>query len=299
MIPRAAFAVVLLALVGTGGAGAQYNDDRGYPLDRYGSDTVPDDDTPYIAAPPPGRYRRAPLPPPDDEQPTYDPRFAAPYTPEPGVAARRPFFAPRDDGEFQPRPPGEIGSRRPPTNITPSAPRNLAALPPEDQPEHGARELAPHLRRQIVAYRTKEKPGTIVIDTQHTYLYYVLGRGRAVRYGVGVGRAGYTWSGRKRISRMTEWPDWYPPKEMIERQPFLPRMMAGGPGNPLGARALYIGKTLYRIHGTNQPSTIGKFVSSGCIRMLNEDVIDLYQRVRVGSRVVVLPGSPPAQAARQ
>jgi lipoprotein-anchoring transpeptidase ErfK/SrfK len=124
-----------------------------------------------------------------------------------------------------------------------------------------------------------------------------LGNGQAVRYGIGVGRDGFTWSGTERVSKMAEWPDWHPPSEMIEREPYLPRFMAGGEGNPLGARALYLGKTLYRIHGTNQPSTIGKFVSSGCIRMLNRDIEDLYGRVNVGTRVVVLPGRPPATAS--
>jgi lipoprotein-anchoring transpeptidase ErfK/SrfK len=149
--------------------------------------------------------------------------------------------------------------------------------------------LADRLRRQIVRYRTKEATGTIIIDTPKTYLYYVLGGGQAVRYGIGVGRAGFTWSGVKTVARMSEWPDWLPPADMIKRQPYLPRWMAGGPHNPLGARAIYLSGTLYRIHGTNAPSTIGKHVSSGCIRMLNEDVIDLYGRVRVGTKVVVLP----------
>jgi lipoprotein-anchoring transpeptidase ErfK/SrfK len=125
----------------------------------------------------------------------------------------------------------------------------------------------------------------------------VLGDGKALRYGIGVGREGFTWAGTERISKMKDWPDWFPPSEMIERQPYLPRMMAGGPGNPLGARALYLGHTLYRIHGTNQPSTIGTFVSSGCIRLLNEDIADLYSRVQVGTRVVVMPGKPPETAA--
>jgi lipoprotein-anchoring transpeptidase ErfK/SrfK len=124
--------------------------------------------------------------------------------------------------------------------------------------------------------------GTIIIDTPHTYLYLVLGPGRALRYGVGVGREGFTWAGTQRIARMVEWPDWHPPPEMIDRKPNLPRFMAGGPGNPLGARALYLGNTLYRIHGTNQPATIGQFVSSGCIRLLNEDIEDLYNRVTLG-----------------
>ena len=121
----------------------------------------------------------------------------------------------------------------------------------------------------------------------------MLGGGRAIRYGVRVGRDGFTWTGVQKITRKAEWPDWHPPTEMIERQPYLPRFMAGGPGNPLGARAMYLGSTVYRIHGTNQPSTIGKFVSSGCIGMLNEDVSDLFERVKVGTRVVVLPGGPP------
>jgi lipoprotein-anchoring transpeptidase ErfK/SrfK len=149
--------------------------------------------------------------------------------------------------------------------------------------------LPEHLKKSIVAYDTREAPGTVVIDTGNTHLYYVLGGGRAVRYGVGVGRDGFTWSGVQNVSRKAEWPDWIPPAEMIARQPYLPRWVAGGPGNPLGARAMYLGASAYRIHGTNDPSTIGKFVSSGCIRMTNEDVIDLFSRVNVGTRVVVLP----------
>jgi lipoprotein-anchoring transpeptidase ErfK/SrfK len=150
-------------------------------------------------------------------------------------------------------------------------------------------ELPAKLRRQVVAYPTSEAPGTIVIDTPHTYLYLVLGGGKAMRYGIGVGREGFTWSGVQTISRKQEWPDWIPPAEMIQRQPYLPRFMAGGPGNPLGARAMYLGNTVYRIHGTNAPDTIGHQVSSGCIRMINEDVTDLYGRVNIGTKVVVLP----------
>jgi lipoprotein-anchoring transpeptidase ErfK/SrfK len=153
-----------------------------------------------------------------------------------------------------------------------------------------------NLRRQVVGYQTTEAPGTIIIDTPHTYLYLVLGGGKAMRYGIGVGREGFTWSGTQTISRKQEWPDWTPPAEMLQRQPYLPRFMAGGPGNPLGARAMYLGSTVYRIHGTNAPSTIGHQVSSGCIRMVNDDVADLYGRVNVGTKVVVLPmaGSHPA-----
>jgi lipoprotein-anchoring transpeptidase ErfK/SrfK/transposase-like protein len=177
-------------------------------------------------------------------------------------------------------------------------PRDTAALPPEVRPETGPnKELPPQFQRTLVDYYTKEPNGTIIIDTPNTYLYLVLGNGKALRYGIGVGREGFTWAGVERISRMAEWPDWNPPETMIERQPYLPRFMAGGDGNPLGARALYLGQTLYRIHGTNQPSTIGTFVSSGCIRLTNEDIIDLYTRVKVGTRVVVLPGKLPATAA--
>jgi lipoprotein-anchoring transpeptidase ErfK/SrfK len=150
-------------------------------------------------------------------------------------------------------------------------------------------ELPARLRRQIVSYATNEAPGTIVVDTPNTYLYYLLGGGKAVRYGIGVGREGFTWSGTQTITRKAEWPDWNPPAEMISRQPYLPRFVAGGPGNPLGARAMYLGSSIYRIHGTNQPHTIGGRVSSGCIRMVNDDVVDLYKRVNVGTKVVVLP----------
>src|ERR1700688_1027910 len=153
--------------------------------------------------------------------------------------------------------------------------------------------LPERLRRTIVALDTREAPGTVIIDTGNTVLYYVLGPGRAIRYGVGVGREGFTWSGVQSISHKAEWPDWHPPAEMIARQPYLPRFMAGGPGNPLGARAMYLGSSQYRIHGTNDPSTIGKFVSSGCIRLTNEDVTDLFNRVNVGTRVVVMPKSGP------
>jgi len=191
----------------------------------------------------------------------------------------------------EPRPPAVTGSTRDP---------QFASLPPDYQPEEGSpAELPGNLRRQVVGYPTKEPAGTVIIDTAHTFLYYVMGNGQALRYGIGVGREGFTWAGEERISRMAEWPDWHPPAEMIERQPYLPRFMAGGPGNPLGARALYLGKTIYRIHGTNQPSTIGQYVSSGCIRLLNEDIADLYGRVNVGTRVIVLAGRPPKAASAQ
>jgi lipoprotein-anchoring transpeptidase ErfK/SrfK len=150
-------------------------------------------------------------------------------------------------------------------------------------------ELPARFKRQVVNYSTREAAGTIIIDTPNTYLYYVLGNGQAIRYGIGVGRDGFTWSGTQTITKKAEWPDWTPPPEMIARQPYLPRQMAGGPGNPLGARAMYLGGTVYRIHGTTQPSTIGTRVSSGCIRLTNPDVSDLYSRVNVGTKVIVLP----------
>ncbi len=265
----------------------------------------------YATAPPdPGAYG-APAP--------YDPRYeradqeapgAYPPPPPYGVPSARARM-PADDGGPLERPPADVGGAPARPDFTgsvdnpaasgaaPAPDRStlIAALPPEDQPERGPpKQLPPQFRRQLVDYVTTEPAGTIIIDTPHTYLYLVLGRGKAIRYGIGVGREGFTWSGTERISRMTEWPDWHPPKEMIERQPYLPRFMAGGESNPLGARALYLGNTLYRIHGTNQPSTIGHFVSSGCIRLTNADIEDLYSRVNVGSRVVVLPGSPPSTA---
>jgi lipoprotein-anchoring transpeptidase ErfK/SrfK len=176
----------------------------------------------------------------------------------------------------------------------------VAALPPDYQPEHNPTpQLPQRFQRQLVDYPTDQPAGTIVVDTPNTYLYLIMGHGQALRYGIGVGRDGFTWTGTERISRMKEWPDWFPPKEMIERQPYLPRFMAGGESNPLGARAMYLGNTLYRIHGTNQPSTIGTFVSSGCIRLTNTDVEDLYGRVQVGTRVVVLPGTPPNTASSE
>jgi lipoprotein-anchoring transpeptidase ErfK/SrfK len=150
-------------------------------------------------------------------------------------------------------------------------------------------EIPTRLRRQVVNYSSAEAPGTVIIDTQNTFLYFVLGGDKAIRYGIGVGREGFKWSGVKTIERKSEWPDWIPPAEMLLRQPYLPRFMAGGPGNPLGARAMYLGGTVYRIHGTNAPETIGEQVSSGCIRMLNDDVIDLYGRTHIGTKVMVLP----------
>jgi lipoprotein-anchoring transpeptidase ErfK/SrfK len=169
---------------------------------------------------------------------------------------------------------------------------------PNDSVEESSPILPDRLRRTMVALDTREAPGTIIIDTGNTVLYYVTAPGRAIRYGVGVGREGFTWSGVQTITNKAEWPDWHPPARMIARQPYLPRFMAGGPGNPLGARAMYLGSSEYRIHGTNDPSTIGKFVSSGCIRLTNEDVTDLFSRVGIGTRVVVMPKNAVHLAAR-
>jgi lipoprotein-anchoring transpeptidase ErfK/SrfK len=182
---------------------------------------------------------------------------------------------------FLPLPPAPFA--QPPVQAAPS----IQAAPSED--EGTAYDMPARLRRQVVNYVTREAPGTVIIDTPNTYLYYVIGNGRAIRYGIGVGRDGFTWSGVQAVTKKAEWPDWTPPPEMIARQPYLPRHMAGGPGNPLGARAMYLGGTVYRIHGTNAPETIGTHVSSGCIRLTNQDVTDLYSRVNVGTKVIVLP----------
>jgi len=158
----------------------------------------------------------------------------------------------------------------------------------QDMSEPARPAFDPKYEKQIVDYSGKESPGTIVVDTSNKFLYLVQGNGKAMRYGIGVGRPGFTWSGIKQISAKKEWPDWTPPSEMLVRRPDLPRHMEGGPQNPLGARAMYLGSSLYRIHGSNEPWTIGTNVSSGCIRMRNEDVIDLYGRVNVGTKVVVI-----------
>jgi lipoprotein-anchoring transpeptidase ErfK/SrfK len=162
-----------------------------------------------------------------------------------------------------------------------------------------AAEAPGKLIRQVVDYVSHEAPGTVVVDTGNTFLYLVLNGRQAMRYGIGVGREGFTWSGEQTVARKTEWPDWRPPAEMVLRQPYLPRFMAGGPGNPLGARAMYLGETEYRIHGTNKPDTIGKRVSSGCIRLTNEDVADLYERVKIGAKVIVLPATRPIPSAHR
>ena len=161
----------------------------------------------------------------------------------------------------------------------------------EDRPGYvptpAEEQLPPQFQRQAVFFRTTEAPGTIIVDTPSRYLYLVQGNSRALRYGIGVGREGFQWSGLVNVTRKQEWPDWTPPPEMIQRQPYLPRFMAGGPGNPMGARALYLGTTVYRLHGTNAPETIGSAVSSGCFRLVNPGIIDLYDRVPVGTKVVI------------
>lgn len=172
-----------------------------------------------------------------------------------------------------------------PAPIPAPTPAPLVEPPKADADVPGA------LVRQVVDYASRQAPGTVIIDTGNTFLYFVLNDRQAMRYGIGVGREGFTWSGEQTVARKAEWPDWHPPVEMVSRQPYLPRFMAGGPGNPLGARAMYLGETEYRIHGTNKPDTIGKRVSSGCIRLTNEDVTDLYERVKVGAKVIVLPAS--------
>jgi lipoprotein-anchoring transpeptidase ErfK/SrfK len=296
-------AALLGACLPAGGALAQYapapvpvyrDAPPGYRGGLPPSWMVDDEDDARLSTPGYGRGSVAP-------NQGYIPQSSPQAAPQPGQQ-QPPFFARNPADQDVMRPPGEVGARQ----VAPAAPgtapqqpgQQTASLPPEDQPETGEpKTLAPEFKKQLVSYSGGEPAGTIIIDTAHKYLFLTLGGGKAIRYGIGVGREGFMWSGSERVSRMAEWPDWHPPAEMNERQPYLPRFMAGGPGNPLGARALYLGKTLYRIHGTNQPSTIGSNVSSGCIRLLNEDIEDLYSRVQTGTRVVVLPNVQPAAAS--
>src|SRR5204862_3636915 len=240
---------------------------------------------------PPSAYSRGPVGNGQPEsfgaapQPGYAPNQAAvpqPYSPYGAPAAQ-------EQGPMQlapgARPPADVAGRDATGTVRPST---VAMLPPEDQPETGKAELPPQFKRQLVPYQSAEPAGTIVIDTANTNLYLVLGNGQAMRYGFGVGREGFTWAGAERVSKMSEWPDWHPPAEMIERQPYLPRFMAGGEGNPLGARALYLGNTIYRIHGTKEASTIAHFVSSGCIPLTNPHIEDLCGRVNIHACGVVL-----------
>jgi len=199
-------------------------------------------------------------------------RASVPFFLAPFVQAAQPAYAPQGR-EYEDRQ---------------YAPRQRYAAYPAYEERAAPRHSTPRTTREVVAYNGGQAPGTIVINTSERRLYYVLGNGRAIRYAIGVGRDGFQWSGQHRITNKREWPEWRPPEQMLRRQPGLPRYMAGGIDNPLGARALYLGSTLYRIHGSNEPETIGTAVSSGCFRMLNEDVVDLYDRVKVGTQVVVL-----------
>jgi lipoprotein-anchoring transpeptidase ErfK/SrfK len=177
--------------------------------------------------------------------------------------------------------PAQVGSSL--ANFTPT----MADVAPGIDHGNVDDNLPEEFQRQAVFYRSQQPPGTIIIDTAERHLYLIESETRAMRYGIGVGRDGFTWQGLLQITRKAEWPDWLPPSEMIARQPYLPRFMAGGPGNPLGARAMYLGNTVYRIHGTNAPETIGQAVSSGCFRLVNDDVVDLYDRVPIGTHVIV------------
>jgi lipoprotein-anchoring transpeptidase ErfK/SrfK len=181
---------------------------------------------------------------------------------------------------------GNVAPPRPPSNVM--AARGEPAVMQQDIDAAQSRQIDPKFEKQMVEYSGSEPPGTIIIDTPQRFLFLVQGDGKAMRYGIGVGKPGFSWAGEKKITAKKEWPDWTPPPEMLQRRPDLPHFMAGGPENPLGARAMYLGTSLYRIHGSNEPWTIGQAVSSGCIRMRNEDVIDLYDRVKVGTKVVVI-----------
>jgi lipoprotein-anchoring transpeptidase ErfK/SrfK len=237
------------------------------------------------------------------DRPAAPPRYqmapAASAAPQTGYAPpqRQAVYAPPQPVYAQPQPqapvylqpqsqPGPLYAPRPMPNYIAPPPMMRASLTPPAQPVPAA--MDPKFLKQEVEYSGPEKPGTIVINTPERMLYLVEENGKALRYGIGVGRPGFEWAGEHTVTAKREWPDWYPPKEMIERQPYLPRRMAGGPDNPLGARAMYLGSTLYRIHGSNEPWTIGHAVSSGCIRMRNEDVIDLYGHVEVGAKVIVI-----------
>ena len=272
--------VIVFSLAGSiGGAAAQYLPPQ----------------PPPVGYPPPASYPSPPSPPRYlGADPLYSDQYEDPYNDlypprPPRLVYPSPYGYPAGPSRYSGT--HSYGVPRP---MPPPQGTAIAALPPEYRPERAPAELPLRFHRTLVDYPTLEPAGTIIIDTPNTYLYLTIGHGKAIRYGIGVGREGFTWSGTQRVSRMKEWPDWLPPKQMIQRQPYLPRFMAGGETNPLGARAMYLGNTEYRIHGTNQPSTIGTFVSSGCIRLTNEDVEDLYNRVTVGTRVIVLPGANSA-----
>jgi lipoprotein-anchoring transpeptidase ErfK/SrfK len=226
---------------------------------------------------------RAYQPAPDQQPRGYQPTAAA--TPDYGPQqTSMPDYGPQQASEPAPQR-GTLFNFASPQTLASASPQDYA---PSSQGDMAHPPVDPKFDRQVVDYKTAEKPGTLIIDTPNHFLYLVEESGKAMRYGIGVGKPGFTWQGVKTVSAKKEWPDWYPPPEMIQRRPDLPRYMAGGPENPLGARAMYLGSTLYRIHGSNEPWTIGSNVSSGCIRLRNADVIDLYGRVQVGAKVVVM-----------
>ena len=248
------------------------------------------------------QYTGSALPPPSAPAPAPTPRRSVFQLAPP---RQRPAIQPAPQAAFQPALPPAAQEPAPPEQAPPAPHRSFFQLTPPPLPpvsyaaptpayapsgygDPAQTAVDPKYNRQLVDYQGNEKPGTIVIDTPNYFLYLVMEGGKAMRYGIGVGRPGFTWAGVKEISSMREWPDWYPPAEMLQRRPDLPRYMPGGPENPLGARALYLGSTLYRIHGSNEPWTIGTPVSSGCIRLRNADIIDLYARVKVGTRVIVI-----------
>jgi len=251
-------------------------------------------------APPPDQNGAAAQPQPPPQPPQPQQRVAQPQSSLGGGfieflfggAAREPMI----QRPFQPLPepyprgyqPGQPDEEAQQAALSQLSSNDPATFAPSSQGDMAHPQVDPKFDRQLVDYRSEEKPGTIVIDTPHHFLFLVQDNGKAMRYGIGVGRPGFTWEGVKTISAKKEWPDWRPPPDMLQRRPDLPRYMAGGPENPLGARAMYLGSTVYRIHGSNEPWTIGAQVSSGCIRMRNDDVTDLYGRVKVGTKVVVI-----------
>jgi lipoprotein-anchoring transpeptidase ErfK/SrfK len=251
-------------------------------------------------APPPDQNGAAAQPQPPPQPPQPQQRVAQPQSSLGGGfieflfggAAREPMI----QRPFQPLPepyprgyqPGQPDEEAQQAALSQLSSNDPATFAPSSQGDMAHPQVDPKFDRQLVDYRSEEKPGTIVIDTPHHFLFLVQDNGKAMRYGIGVGRPGFTWEGVKTISAKKEWPDWRPPPDMLQRRPDLPRYMAGGPENPLGARAMYLGSTVYRIHGSNEPWTIGSNVSSGCIRLRNADVIDLYNRVQVGTKVVVM-----------
>jgi lipoprotein-anchoring transpeptidase ErfK/SrfK len=261
---------ILAALVTSLSAGAALAEPLSLEADRYAPPPFSQRSEPAYIAP-------QPIPPlPVASAPARAPTRYAAAEPDVNLGGGFIEFLFGGGGPFAPpRPQAEMNARA-----------AAYGAPPESESDRPAPD--PKYFRQVVAYSGPEKPGTIIIDTPQRFLFLVQGDGTALRYGIGVGRAGFTWAGEKKISAKKEWPDWTPPPEMLERQPSLPHFMAGGPDNPLGARALYLGSSLYRIHGSNEPWTIGQAVSSGCIRMRNEDVIELYEQVRVGTKVVVI-----------